>query len=221
MRILLLSTENSVTERITAFCNTANLDVFHYQDFINGLGNLDKLTPGIIICNASDFPRQWKALAAFIQADQALAKKITPAIGIFAENPLPAKEVQKAETLGIRVLNPDESEIIAFITAKMDGISFFQGDSNAIPQDEPGGEPGPLSPLAALVILEAPRRIRIYEVESIGTQELSLKNSTELHNQGKETTLYITAMEEDDPWDGRGLTVVPAKKKPDTFYVLE
>ncbi|MCK5734816.1 MAG: PilZ domain-containing protein, partial [Spirochaetaceae bacterium] len=67
MIILILAEDKSLKKRFSSFFGKLGYSIIQYTHPLKTMDNLDEISPDILICNATDYPRHWKLIVKQIR----------------------------------------------------------------------------------------------------------------------------------------------------------
>ena len=69
MKALVISDREEIINHVTPLLKEKGFDLIHYRWIIKALDNIEEIQPDIIVLSAMEYPRHWKTLAGFVQAN--------------------------------------------------------------------------------------------------------------------------------------------------------
>lgn len=98
MKALLIAENERAIENISSVLKNSGYDVIVYKWFLKALDNIEEISPHLILISSEDYPRHWKTLAQFVEAQNGIEK---PKIILYTGNDFSDEDRQKAQILGI------------------------------------------------------------------------------------------------------------------------
>ncbi len=105
MKALLIVDDQNVIDEISDYLKQKNYEVIIYHWLLKAMDNIEEIAPDLIIINAVEYPRHWKALSQYCLSG---ILKIIPSIYIIPGKILSEIELNKTKILGVKIYNKDE-----------------------------------------------------------------------------------------------------------------
>jgi len=109
MTILIIANDKALKARFRKYFGHIGYSVIQYMNPLKAMDNLDEISPDVLVCNASDYPRHWKIVVKQIRENK--NRNDVVAILLIASD-FDSNEANKAATLGVNILFPDTIETI-------------------------------------------------------------------------------------------------------------
>ncbi len=115
MKTLIICDDESVISKIDTFLQKNGIDTIIYRWLLKALDNLEEISPDSIIVSVYDYPRHWKTLAQFINAN--LCRKNAKLILYVPQN-FSSEEKKKADSLNVSgfVESLDENSLLKILS---------------------------------------------------------------------------------------------------------
>lgn len=99
MKTLIISDDDSAVNVINTRLQKSGFDTIIYRWLLKALDNLEEISPDYIIVSVSDYPRHWKTLASFVQANLG---RVKAQLILYVPADFSSEEKKKAEALGVK-----------------------------------------------------------------------------------------------------------------------
>lgn len=109
MTILIIADEKTLKARFHKFFGQIGYSVIQYVNPLKAMDNLEEISPDVLICNASDYPRHWKIVVKQIREDR---NRNDVVVVLLVANNFDSSEADKAATLGVNILFPITIETV-------------------------------------------------------------------------------------------------------------
>ncbi len=109
MIIFILAENKDLKNRFKSFFGQLGYSVIQYTHPLKAMDNLDEISPDILICSATDYPRHWKLIVKQIRDNR---KKEDAVVVLSVCDDFDSEEADKAAFLGINFLFPERLETV-------------------------------------------------------------------------------------------------------------
>jgi len=139
MTILIIANDKDLKAKFRKYFGHIGYSVIQYMNPLKAMDNLDEISPDVLVCNASDYPRHWKIVVKQIRENR--NRNDVVAILLIA-NDFDSSEANKAVTLGVNILFSNIIETIEDFENLNNKISRYKSPpglskkSSWFPQEE-------------------------------------------------------------------------------------
>ncbi len=109
MIILLVAEDRTLKTRFSSFFGTLGYTTIQYTHPLKALDNLDEISPEVLVCSASDYPRHWKLIVKQIRDTR---EREDTVVILTVDNDFDPEEADKAAFLGVNLLYPERLETV-------------------------------------------------------------------------------------------------------------
>lgn len=109
MIILLIAEERNLKTKFQQYFGRIGYSVIQYSNPLKAMDNLEEISPDVVICNTSDYPRHWKIVVKQIREKWDRTEVIAV---LLVTDTFDFDETDKAATLGVNILSPSTIETI-------------------------------------------------------------------------------------------------------------
>lgn len=109
MTILIIAGDKTLKTKFQKYFGQIGYSVIQYVNPLKAIDNLEEISPDVLICNASDYPRHWKIVVKEIRENRNRSEVAT--VLLIADD-FDSSEANKATTLGVNILFPVTIETI-------------------------------------------------------------------------------------------------------------
>jgi len=109
MIILILAEDKSLKTRFNSFFTRLGYSVIQYTHPLKIMDNLDEISPDILLCDTTDYPRHWKLIVKQLRENR---ERHETAVILLVDKSFDPEEADKAAFLGVNFLFPGKLESI-------------------------------------------------------------------------------------------------------------
>jgi len=139
MTILIVAGDKALKARFHRYFGHIGYSIIQYENPLKAMDNLEEISPDVLICNASDYPRHWKIVVKQVRENR---KRSDVVVVLLIANDFDSNEADKAATLGVNILFWGAMETIDDFENLNNRISRYKSPpglfkkSSWFPQDE-------------------------------------------------------------------------------------
>lgn len=104
-----MAEDRSLKTRFNSFFGNLGYTTVQYVHPLKALDNLDEISPDVMVCSASDYPRHWKLLVKHVRDTREREEAV---IILTVDADFDTEEADKAAFLGVNLLYPERLETV-------------------------------------------------------------------------------------------------------------
>lgn len=109
MIILIVAEDKTLKSRFNSFFGKSGYTIVQYTHPLKALDNLEEISPEVLVCSASDYPRHWKLIVKQVRDTR---DRDDAVVILTVNNDFDPEEADKAAFLGVNLLYPERLETV-------------------------------------------------------------------------------------------------------------